>query len=337
MLFIIFLFPLCYSIRFIHHPLESRISYVEGIKDIRNIPNSVLEQCKIHFEQKSPLLIFKNQNNITPNEFLDFAKQFDDNRDEDALITDNKEQSYWLMNQMLQPFDQFPDCKHVAPRGNYFLKNYYGCKKLQIQPSDYFKDKYLWHADTWGHNTKVMNKITAFYVIKQPLIGGETDFISGETIYENIPEEKKELYRNMIVQVSREPFLKNHITMDYSSSKLNDVVSYIEPSKESLSYTPIVIMPKKNSFSKPSFIISPILIQKIKGSNVKKTRKWIEYVVNNYLLPHRVTIQWKEGDLAVFNNKLFIHSSTPANNYLNNECNNQRFLLQTFIPTKEDL
>ena len=61
-------------------------------------------------------------------------------------------------------------------------------------------------------------------------------------------------------------------------------------------------MPKEKSFAKPSFIISPILVQRIKGST-KKTRKWIEYVVNNYLLPHRVTIQWKEGDLAIFNNK----------------------------------
>lgn len=336
MLYILFLLPLCYSLKFIQHPLESRISYVEGISDVRNIPHSVLEQCKIHFEQKSPMLIFKNQKDITPKEFLEFSKQFDENRDEEALIT-NKNQSYWQMNQMLQPFDQFPECKHVAPRGNYFLKNYYGCKKLQVEPSSYFKDKYLWHADTWAHNTKRMNKITAFYVIKQPLIGGETDFISGETIYENIPENKKEECKNIIVEVSREPFLKGYSEMDYSNSQLNDMIKFVKPSKESLSCSPVVIMPKETSFAKPSFIISPILVQRIKGSTVKRTRKWIEYVVNNYLLPHRVTIQWKEGDLAIFNNKLFIHSSTPANNYLNNKFSNERFLLQTFIPTKEDL
>lgn len=336
MLYILFLLPLCYSLKFIQHPLESRISYVEGISDVRNIPHSVLEQCKIHFEQKSPMLIFKNQKDITPKEFLEFSKQFDENRDEEALIT-NKNQSYWQMNQMLQPFDQFPECKHVAPRGNYFLKNYYGCKKLQVEPSSYFKDKYLWHADTWAHNTKRMNKITAFYVIKQPLIGGETDFISGETIYENIPENKKEECKNIIVEVSREPFLKGYSEMDYSNSQFNDMIKFVKPSKESLSCSPVVIMPKETSFAKPSFIISPILVQRIKGSTVKRTRKWIEYVVNNYLLPHRVTIQWKEGDLAIFNNKLFIHSSTPANNYLNNKFSNERFLLQTFIPTKEDL
>ena len=125
--------------------------------------------------------------------------------------------------------------------------------------------------------------------------------------------------------------------MDYSNSQFNDKIKFVKPSKESLSCSRVVIMPKEKSFAKPSFIISPILVQRIKGSTVKKTRKWIEYVVNNYLLPHRVTIQWKEGDLAIFNNKLFIHSSTPANNYLNNKFSNERFLLQTFIPTKEDL
>ena len=91
MFYILFLLPLCYSLKFIQHPLESRISYVEGIRDVRNIPDSILQQCKIHFEQKSPMLIFKNQKDITPKEFLEFAKQFDENRDEEALITNKNE------------------------------------------------------------------------------------------------------------------------------------------------------------------------------------------------------------------------------------------------------
>ena len=320
---------------FIKHPLEKRISYVEGIKDVRHISRSELGQIKSYFEEKSPLLIFKDQPILTPNEFLDFAKLFDDNRDDDAINSRNMDQSYSNMNHMLQPFDQFPKCKHVAPRGNYFLEDYYGCNNLQVQPSDYFKDNYLWHSDTWAHNSKIMNKITAFHIIKQPLIGGETDFISGQTIYENLSEEDKILYSNIIVEVSRETFLKNLSPMDYSGAEFDEKFEYIEPSKDSISCTPLILQPKINSLPTPSLIISPIMVQKIKGLSVKNSRKFVKNLVNDHLLPNRVTIQWKEGDVAVFNNKLFIHSSTPANFYLNNKFSNERFLLQTFIPTTE--
>ena len=94
-------------------------------------------------------------------------------------------------------------------------------------------------------------------------------------------------------------------------------------------------MPEPGSFSSPSLIITPIIVQKIKGSDVKTTRKWIKNLMNEEVLPHRISIQWRKGDIAIFNNKRFIHSSTPANNYLKNKLDDERFLLQIFIPTKE--
>ena len=336
MIFIFFLLFHSYNcFRFLPHPLESRISYIEGIKDIRNIDKSILECCKIYFEQTSPLIIFKNQPEITPQEFLDFAKLFDDNRDEEAINCVNNNQSYWIMNQMLQPFDQFPNCKHVAPRGNYYIKDYYGCKNLQVYPGEYFKDKYVWHSDTWCHNTKIMNKISAFYIKKQPLIGGETDFISGETIYENLSYKKRQEYKDVILEVSRETFLSNNSPMDYSGTEFEDNQDYINPSKNSLSYTSLIQMPKPGSLLNPSLIITPIIVQKIKGCDVETSRRWIKKLMNEDVLPHRVSIQWKKGDIAIFNNKRFIHSSTPANNYLKNKLDNERFLLQIFVPTKE--
>ena len=328
------LFSLSYSLQFLPHPLEKRISYVEGIDDIRYIGNDSLKICKENFKKKYPMLIFKNNKNITPQEFLNFAKQFDDNCDEEAIKSTEEKQSYIQSNQMLQPFDQFPDCKHVAPRGNYFLKNYYGCENLQVSPSDYFKDKYLWHSDTWGHNSKRMNKITAFHIKEQPLIGGETDFISGETVYENLSSEYKRYYKNIIVQVSREPFLKGHVSMDYSGAQFLENISYVKPSEESITKVPIITFPEEDSYSKPCLLVSPILVQCVEGYSIEKSRILLTHLVNRHLLPNRVTIQWKKGDIAIFNNKLFIHSSTPANNYLQNKFSNKRFLLQTFIPTK---
>ncbi len=333
--FFFFFTNLVFSYKFIPHPLEKRISYVEGIQDVRKISKSVLDECKQYFKEKSPMLIFKNQPELTPNEFLEFSKLFDDKRDEDAISSKIKNQSYWNMNQMLQPFDQFPDCKHVAPRGNYFLEDYYGFENLQIYPTDYFKDRYLWHADTWAHNYKRMNRVTGFYIVKQPLIGGETDFISGETIYENLSEEDKALYKKIVLIVSRESFLQSRSPMDFSGAEFDKSVKFVNPSKKSLSYSPLIIMPEENSFSKPALIITPMLVQRIKGFPLDNSREFIKHLVINKLLPHRVTIQWKEGDLAIVNNRVFIHSSTPANYYLNNKFSNERFLLQTFIPTRD--
>lgn len=322
------------SFEFVKHPLEKRICYVQGIDDVRLLTRNEFRKCQQQFDQESPMLIFQNQPEISPHEFLDFAKLFDEHRDEEALNSKSSNQSYWQNEQMLQPFDQFPDCKHVAPRGNYFLEDYYGCKNLNVEPGEFFKEHYLWHADTWAHHSKRMNKITAFNVIKQPLIGGETDFISGETVYEKLTEVERLFYRYLIVEVSRESFLKNMVSMDYSGSEYENELDF-ELSPDFLSESPLIHFPHVNSYEKPSMILTPILIHKIKGLNVDESRKIISRMVKKNLLPHRVSIQWKKGDIAVFNNKLFMHSNTPANNYLKNKQSNQRFLLQTFIPTRK--
>ena len=139
----------------------------------------------------------------------------------------------------------------------------------------------------------------------------------------------------MILVVSRESFLQGRSPMDFSGAEFDKKFEFIRPPKKSLSYSPLIFMPEEKSFSKPSLIITPMLVQKIRGLSVANSRKFIKDLVINKLLPHRVTVQWKKGDLAIVNNRVFIHSSTPANYYLNNKFSNERFLLQTFIPTKE--
>ena len=68
--------------------------------------------------------------------------------------------------------------------------------------------------------------------------------------------------------------------MDYSNSQFNDKIKFDTDIKRCLVVVELLLCQKK-IFAKPSFIISPILVQRIKGSTFKKTRKWIEYVVNN--------------------------------------------------------
>ena len=81
----------------------------------------------------------------------------------------------------------------------------------------------------------------------------------------------------------------------------------------------------------------PTFFEKVVGWSVKESRAWMKNFMINKVLPHRVSIQWKKGDLAIFNNRRFIHSSTPARNYLDNKDSSKRLLLQTFIPTKREL
>jgi hypothetical protein len=81
----------------------------------------------------------------------------------------------------------------------------------------------------------------------------------------------------------------------------------------------------------------PTFFERVVGWSVNDSRDWIKKFMNEKVLPHRVSIQWKKRDLAVFNNRRFIHSSTPARNYLDNFSSSKRLLFQTFIPTKTPL
>ena len=58
MYIIILLFSLSYSLQFLPHPLEKRISYVEGIDDVRFISNDLLKICKENFKKKIPYAYF---------------------------------------------------------------------------------------------------------------------------------------------------------------------------------------------------------------------------------------------------------------------------------------
>ena len=108
---LIFTLTSAYSYTLNIHPLENRIGYIKNIENVNNLDTHILNSLRKDFK-KHPLLIFKNVKNVSPQTFLDFSKEFDLDADLDAL---NSPLDY--QHQMLQPFDQFPDCKHVAPRG----------------------------------------------------------------------------------------------------------------------------------------------------------------------------------------------------------------------------
>jgi alpha-ketoglutarate-dependent taurine dioxygenase len=285
--------------------------------------NNLHETFKTH-----PLLIFKGLDTISPIEFLNFVKCFDKDHDKDALQDPENHQP-----QMLQPFDQFPDCKHVAPRGNIELLDFYNIKHINVTPYDSFINNYVWHTDILGHEYKLPNVVTGFYIMEQPLIGGDTDFISGETIYENLTPKEQLATHNMLIEINRRKFITNSIEIDYAG--VNRLESF-EEYEDGNTRIPLVYAPD-NIYEKPRILIMPTFFERVVGWNVKDSRKWIQNFMCTKVLPHRVTVQWKKGDLAVFNNRRFMHSSTPARNYMDNKDSSRRLLLQTFIPTTKPI
>lgn len=308
------------------HPLESKIAYIYGLKNLNKI-DQTLKNDLLEVFSKHPLLIFKDIDNITPQEFIDFVKIFD--KDQDSLAISNPD---FYQHQFLQPFDQFPDCKHVAPRGNVELLDYHNIKNINIKPYESFINNYLWHTDVLGHEYKLINVITGFYILEQPLIGGDTDFISGERIYENLNDEEKIAAGNMLVEINKRKFITNSFDVDYAGINRLEEYQHTEGNIK----IPILFAPD-NSNEQPRILIMPTFFEKVVGWSVDESRDWIKNFMINKVLPHRVSVQWKKNDLAIFNNRRFIHSSTPARNYLDNKESDKRLLLQTFIPTKKPL
>jgi hypothetical protein len=297
--FNIFIIANCY--KFSVHPLENKCAFVYEC-DIERPNTKIL----LELFNDYPLLIFRNNinsNNINPKKFIDFLTIFDPNADIEAI---NNPDLY--PEQLLQPFDQFPDCKHVAPIGNFNRKNY------------------VWNADMLGHKSKKLNKITGFHIFEQPLIGGNTDFISGETIYDNLPDIYKDKIKNVKVVVNRKNFYFGNKEMDYSGSyKIQD--SNIKFPEDNI-ILPIFFPTEEK---KGSILLLPSFIENIVGISDRESNKLMKHFMINHVLPYRISIQWKKGDICVLNNKKYIHSDTPAINFIEK---NERLLFQAFVPTK---
>jgi alpha-ketoglutarate-dependent taurine dioxygenase len=315
------------AFKLIEHPLEPRAGYIYGLKNINKLNRNIIEELKELFIEK-PLLVLKDVDSPTPNQFIKFLSHFDEDCDYLAIKNPDKYPS-----RMLQPFDSFPNCKHVAPRGNAQIDNFYDIKNITVKPGEAFINNYVWHTDLLGHETKLPGVITGFYIVENPLIGGDTDFISGETIYENLNFNEKLTAQNMLIEINRLKFAIKKIETDYSGSNR---LEHYEQYDAGYNRIPLIFAPYYKDES-PSVLLLPSFFERVVGWSVEESREWIKQFMYKNVLPHRFSVQWKKGDLCVFNNRRFMHSSTPARNYLSFEDSSKRLLLQTFLPTKRPM
>jgi hypothetical protein len=138
--------------------------------------------------------------------------------------------------------------------------------------------------------------------------------------------------RNILIEINRKKFLTKTAITDYAG------VNRVEPFHELIDGKTVVPMVfSQSETDKPSILLLPSFFEHVAGWGPEESRKWIREFMNEKVLPHRVSVQWKRGDLAVFNNRKWMHSSTPARNYMENENSSKRLLLQTFIPTRSPL
>lgn len=305
------------------HPLEPRCSYVYNL-DIPVTDDGDVANLKKLFE-KSPLLIIKSTRNLSPSEFIEFLTIFDEHCDLEALRDPDRHPL-----QILQPFDQFPDCKHVAPRGNFHRKDFHGIADIAVVPTPPFIEGYVWHSDLIGHLEKLPGVVTGFHIIEQPLIGGDTDFISGETVYEHLPDDVKIASANLILEINRKNLFFGGRLMDYSGTITMQKTQ--KDHAEGRAYVPLLFGSRETSV-----LIQPSIVERVVGWSREQSAEWVARFMFLHVLPHRFTVQWKKGDIGVLNNRRFIHSSNPARDYLQFEEGSGRLLLQTFLPTTSPL
>lgn len=309
----------CYKI--IKHPLEKRIGYVKNLKHLdKNTLNNLHQDFQTY-----PMLIFKDLKDLNPQEFLEFACNFDEYADMEIVKNPNEH-----ITKSLQPFDQLPSVPNVAPRGYMNITNLFGLKHLEVAPFTPFVDNYIYHVDMLGHEFKRPNVVTGFKIIKQPPAGGETVFISGETVFENLSFDEQLALKNILVINNRRKFITGTISQNLAGTTRTENFVPIDLGNVEI---PLIYDTGKI----PCVLMMPSFMEKISGLPVKESREFMRNFMETKVLPYKITIDWKEGDIAIFNNRRFIHSSTPAQTYINNEDNSERLLLQCFIPTTKPL
>eukprot|EP00611_Tribonema_gayanum_P032664 TRINITY_DN9869_c0_g1_i5.p1 TRINITY_DN9869_c0_g1~~TRINITY_DN9869_c0_g1_i5.p1 ORF type:complete len:368 (-),score=100.61 TRINITY_DN9869_c0_g1_i5:484-1587(-) len=309
------------------HPLEPRCAYVRDL-DILHRTEADVAALRDLFKT-TPLLIFPrragDEGFLSPAELQDFIKEFDEDHDAEALARPAD-----FPNRMLHPFVQIPGVEHMSPRGFYSAPELYGIKNFSVTPEEVLADVHLWHTDLGGHPFKLPNVVTGFHFIKQPLIGGETDFISGQTIYEALPEPMKRACAQIVLELDRGAFLSGDTIVDYAGamkvrrpgSKRND---------PAIQRVPLLYGPE------PAVLPQSGFMESVAGWSRERSDAWLRKFMHDHVLPHRFSVQWRPGDVAVLDNRKFVHAAAPYLRYRKYADSDARLLLQTFLPTHRPL
>ncbi|CAM9616890.1 unnamed protein product [Phaeothamnion confervicola] len=249
-----------------------------------------------------------------------------------------------LPEKLHNPFPPLEGAKYVGVNGNAAIRDHFGVTKM-IKPFPSFVN-YVWHMDRLDHLDKLPNVITGFHHLEVPTVGGETDFISGEDVYDSLTADERSALTNMAADISRPKTGGKPKLPDFKHDGAVRAGPYEEDLLEDRdAKIPIVFAPESSMDGGPRVIILPIFLSRIGGWSAEHSQKWLEQFMRDKVLPHRVSMQWRRGDLVVFNNRRFMHASSPFDRYTlfddagdwlaepSRETGTERLFHQMFVPT----
>lgn len=253
-----------------------------------------INTCKNAFKN-IPILIFKNQR-LNKREYLDLVKKFDE--------------SDPFQNNIIHPFRKDSKIPQIGL-----------CENLK-SPSIDFNN--VWHMDNVG-KYELPNTITSFYFEQVPSKGGQTLFANLINAYNKIDFKDRRLINDLICVYESSFDVYENIYTSNGFRRINNIQS------ERFIKLPLIHYPF-NGCSQKSIIFSPVRF--IKFENYDEEISWdiMDYIFTKYIntLDNIVSIKWENNDLVIFNNRLLLHSNTPAKIYIDQNRKFKVIFLNTF-------
>jgi alpha-ketoglutarate-dependent taurine dioxygenase len=314
-LFLLLLLPYTYAYS-ITFPTFKRNYAVVKNANIKNLNDEDKTEF-IKLFNSVPLIMFKNQK-INPNEYYEFCKLFDDKH----------------TNEIIHPFQhsRVDVVPQISLRGNCYIKDLHGIKDTYLKYSDPFKNTLVWHQDIVGQGTYLSPVLSSMYMIKTPLIGGNTLFASLEDAYDNIDTNIKDKIFDLKVIYSNSNSGVMNSYFDYTGYnriKSNEIITKKE--ETIITKEPLVVYSNSNR-SRKALMLSPFRFSKFDKMSCSDSFDLYRELMSKYIVnkDNIIDIKWENNDLLIFNNRKLIHTSTPTLEYKGND----RLYYSCFLATK---
>ena len=261
--------------------------------DLQNIDHDDMRALTEDCFQKCPIMVFKRQTECSAPDLLNLVSKFDPDCDIDALSSNQT---------VLHPFRSEPDAPHVAIReGN--------TKKKDL--GDQFRFGPVWHMDLVGSKaTTVPNVVSAFHFLQVPKVGGNTVFANLDIAYASFPPDTRQLVDSL------QCVFDNDLNSLFNFRLDADGFTRLGPFPEGEESKDQVIRPlvqRDAVTGRKRFFFTPVRFNHFVGWDREASWEFMTYLFHTYINRpgNTASIEWEEGDIAIFNNHRLIHTSTP--------------------------
>ena len=298
-LFICFALPIitnAFSLHFNH-----KVPFICEVHDIDVNDVEPEEMDQLRFLLKTtPVLVFKNQR-IDPRDQFRFCAEFDRQHTTDIV----------------HPFGEtaVPSCPQIALRGKGHIKDLFGVVDKPIRNFKAFEYTPVWHQDLVGTKDRYPTKISSIYMLQPSKTGGSTLFASMEKAYENMGSNHKN-YNTLQACYSSKSGI--NALMDHTGyGRIDDQLKYnietLKTLQDDLVIQPLITYPDSSS-RKKTLMLNPPKFCGFFGIPFEKSRTLMNSIMNEYVLTENNVgeVKYDQYDLAVYDNRRVIHSSTPT-------------------------